>query len=75
MKALSQLFSATLLALSVAPFAQAKSLHSVVLVHDAFADMAKKIHAHVSEVTASHVSMLSQPDSVVRVITAAVNAH
>ncbi|WP_058962449.1 alpha/beta fold hydrolase [Type-E symbiont of Plautia stali] len=37
--------------------------------------MAKKIHAHVSVVAASHVSMLSQPDSVVRVITAAVNAH
>lgn len=75
MKALSQLFATTLLALSVTPFAQAESLHSVVLVHDAFADMVKKIHAHVSEVTASHVSMLSQPDSVVRVITAAVNAH
>lgn len=37
--------------------------------------MAKKIHAQVSVVAASHVSMLSQPDSVVRVITAAVNAH
>jgi hypothetical protein len=38
MKALSQLFTTTLLALSVTPFAQAESLHSVVLVHGAFAD-------------------------------------
>lgn len=36
--------------------------------------MAQKIHAHTREVPASHVSMLSHPDSVARIITAAVQA-
>ncbi|MGB9095868.1 alpha/beta fold hydrolase [Erwinia sp.] len=36
--------------------------------------MAKAIHAKVTTVDAGHVSMLSQPDTVVKVITQAVNA-
>lgn len=36
--------------------------------------MAQKIHAQTREVAASHVAMLSQPDSVARIISAAVQA-
>jgi hypothetical protein len=36
--------------------------------------MAKAIKAHVSEVDASHVSMLSQPDAITAVILEAVKA-
>lgn len=36
--------------------------------------MAHKIHAHMQEVTSSHVSMVSHPDDVARIITAAVQA-
>lgn len=36
--------------------------------------MAQKIHAHTREVAASHVSMLSQPDSVAQIIREAADA-
>ncbi|NIF21467.1 alpha/beta fold hydrolase [Candidatus Pantoea multigeneris] len=37
--------------------------------------MAKKIHAHTETIPSSHVSMLSHPDSVAHIITAAVQAQ
>ncbi|WP_410477652.1 esterase/lipase family protein [Pantoea sp.] len=112
MKVIARFFSVGLLALSTAQFAHAGDIHSVVLVHGAFADgsswdrvipqlqaknyeviavqlpltslqddvaatqraMARKIDAHTREVAASHVSMVSHPDDVARIITAAVRA-
>jgi pimeloyl-ACP methyl ester carboxylesterase len=45
-----------------------------MIAHDGERAMAKAIKAHVSEVDASHVSMLSQPDAITAVILEAVKA-
>lgn len=81
MKALSQLFSATLLALSVTPFAQAESLHSVVLVHGAFADgsswnrVISQLQAKHDEVIAVQLPLTSLQDDVAATQRAIAQAH
>ncbi|MDU1572102.1 MAG: hypothetical protein E6868_02520 [Pantoea sp.] len=64
MKAIARFFSAGLLAHSVAQFAHADDIHSVVLVHGAFAD-------------GSRWDRMINPDlerAMARIITAAVQA-